>query len=172
RVGLARAVMTTVHAYTAGQHIVDGASADFRRGRAGAANIVPTSTGAALATTQALPDLRGRFDGTAIRVPVPVGSIADITGVTDRPTSAAEINQILREEAASDRYRRVVGVSDDPMVSTDIIGDPRACVVDAAMTQVVDHTLAKVMAWYDNEWGFTHQMVREGLALLGIEAEV
>ncbi|MGH3969557.1 MAG: type I glyceraldehyde-3-phosphate dehydrogenase, partial [Mycobacterium sp.] len=109
RVGLARAVMTTVHAYTAGQHIVDSASADFRRGRAAAANIVPTSTGAALATTKALPDLQGRFDGTAIRVPVPIGSIADITVVTDRPTSVAEINQILREEAASDRYRRVLG---------------------------------------------------------------
>lgn len=172
RVGLARAMMTTVHAYTAGQHIVDGASADFRRGRAGAANIVPTSTGAALATTKALPDLRGRFDGTAIRVPVPVGSIADITGVTDRPTSAAEINQILREEAATGRYRRVLGVSDDPMVSADIIGDPRACVVDAAMTQVVDGTLAKVMAWYDNEWGFTNQMVREALTLLGVDAEL
>lgn len=171
-VGLARAVMTTVHAYTAGQHIVDGPSADFRRGRAAAANIVPASTGAAIATTKALPELRGRFGGTALRVPVPVGSIADITVVTDRTTSVAEINQILREEAASDRYRRVLGVSEDPMVSADIIGDPRACVVDAAMTQVVDGTLAKVMAWYDNEWGFTHQMVREGLALLGVEAEV
>ena len=172
RAGLARAVMTTVHAYTAGQHIVDGASADFRRGRAGAVNIVPTSTGAALATTKALPDLRGRFDGTAIRVPVPVGSIADITLDPDRPTSAAEINQILREEATTDRYRRILGVSDDPMVSADIIGDPRAGVVDAAMTQVVDGILAKVKAWYDNEWGFTHQMVREALTLLGVDAEL
>ncbi|HZE18246.1 MAG TPA: glyceraldehyde 3-phosphate dehydrogenase NAD-binding domain-containing protein [Mycobacterium sp.] len=108
----------------------------------------------------------------AIRVPVPVGSIADITLVPDRPTSAAEINQILREEAATDRYRGILGVSDDPMVSADIIGDPHACVVDAAMTQVVDGTLAKVMAWYDNEWGFTHQMVREALSLLGVKAEV
>lgn len=172
RIGLARAVMTTVHAYTAGQHIVDGASRDVRRGRAAAVNIVPTTTGAALATTKALPDLRGRFDGAAIRVPVPVGSIADITAVTNRPTSAAEINQILREEAASDRYRTVLGVSDEPMVSTDIIGDPRASVVDASMTQVVDQTLAKVMAWYDNEWGFTHQMVREALTLLGLDAEL
>ncbi len=103
---------------------------------------------------------------------MPVGSIADITAVTNRPTSAAEINQILREEAASDRYRTVLGVSDEPMVSTDIIGDPRASVVDASMTQVVDQTLAKVMAWYDNEWGFTHQMVREALTLLGLDAEL
>lgn len=172
RVGLARAVMTTVHAYTAGQHIVDGPGADFRRGRAGAANIVPATTGAALATTKALPQLRGRFGGTALRVPVPVGSIADITVVTDRPTSVAEINEILREEAATDRYRKVLGVSDDLIVSTDIIGDPRACVVDAPMTQVVDGTLAKVMGWYDNEWGFTHQMVREALTLLRVGTEL
>lgn len=168
RVGVARAVMTTVHAYTSTQQLIDGPSTDPRRGRAGAVNMLPASTGAALATTRALPELAGRFDGVALRVPLPVGSIADIVAVTTRPTSAAEVNDVFREEAVSDRYRDVLGVADDPIVSTDIVGDPRASVIDAAMTRVVDGTLVKIMSWYDNEWGFTHQMVREALAVLGI----
>jgi glyceraldehyde 3-phosphate dehydrogenase len=172
RIGVARAVMTTVHAYTSTQQLVDGPSKDFRRGRAGAVNLLPASTGAALATTKALPELAGRFDGVALRVPIAIGSIADITLVTTRPTSVMEVNDIVREEARTDRYRRILGVAEDPIVSSDIIGDPRASVVDAAMTRVVDGTLIKVMSWYDNEWGFTHQMVREALAMLGVDAEV
>jgi glyceraldehyde 3-phosphate dehydrogenase len=169
RIGVARAVMTTVHAYTASQQLIDGPSKDARRGRAGALNMVPASTGAALATTRVLPDLTDRFDGVAVRVPIPVGSIADIAVVTTRPTSADEINDVFRNEADSDRYRGIVGVAEDPIVSSDIVGDPRASVIDAAMTRVVDGTLVKVMAWYDNEWGFTHQMVRTALAVLGID---
>ncbi|HEX5403303.1 MAG TPA: type I glyceraldehyde-3-phosphate dehydrogenase, partial [Pseudonocardiaceae bacterium] len=169
RVGVAKAVMTTVHAYTASQQLIDGPSKDFRRGRAGAVNMLPASTGAALATTRALPELAGRFDGVALRVPLPVGSIADIVAVTTRPTSVVEVNDVFREEAGSDRYRDVLGVAEDPIVSTDIIGDPRASVIDAAMTRVVDGTLVKIMSWYDNEWGFTHQMVREALAVLGLD---
>ena len=169
RIGVARAVMTTVHAYTASQQLIDGPSKDMRRGRAGALNMVPASTGAALATTRALPELADRFDGVAVRVPIPVGSIADIVAVTTRPTSADEINDIFRNEADSDRYRGIVGVADDPIVSTDIVGDPRASVIDAAMTRVVDGSLVKIMAWYDNEWGFTNQMVRTALAVLGID---
>jgi glyceraldehyde 3-phosphate dehydrogenase len=161
-----------VHAYTSSQQLVDGPSGDFRRGRAGAANMIPASTGAALAATRALPELAGRFDGVALRVPIPVGSIADITMVAARPTDAEEINRILREEAESDCYRGVLGVTDDPVVAADIVGDPRASIVDAAMTRVVDGTLVKVMSWYDNEWGFTHQMVREALNLLGLDAAV
>jgi glyceraldehyde 3-phosphate dehydrogenase len=172
RIGVARAVMTAVHAYTSTQQLVDGPSKDFRRGRAGAVNLLPASTGAALATTRALPELAGRFDGVALRVPIAVGSIADITMVTTRPTSVMEVNDLVREEAHTDRYRRVLGVAEDPIVSTDIIGDPRASVVDAAMTRVVDGTLVKIMSWYDNEWGFTHQMVREALAILGVDAEI
>ncbi|EWM19176.1 type I glyceraldehyde-3-phosphate dehydrogenase [Kutzneria sp. 744] len=172
RIGVERAVMTTVHAYTSSQQVIDGPSADFRRGRAAAVNMLPASTGAALATTRALPDLAGRFDGMALRIPVPVGSIADITLVSARPTTVDEVNSVLREEAGTERYRGILGVVDDPIVSTDIIGDPRASVVDAAMTRVVDGTLVKVMSWYDNEWGFTHQMVREALTLLGVDAEV
>ena len=101
-------------------------------------------------------------------MPVPVGSIADIMVVTARPTSVAEVNDIFREEAATDRYRGVVGVVEDPIVSADIIGDPRASVIDAAMTRVVDGTLVKIMSWYDNEWGFSHQMVRTALDVLGL----
>ena len=170
RIGVERAVMTTVHAYTSSQPTVDGPAKSFTRGRAGAANLVPTSTGAALATTKALPDLEGRFDGVAIRAPVAVGSIADVVFVAARPTTREEVVDIFREEASSDRYRGVLGVSEEPLVSSDIIGDPRASVVDLQMTRVVDGTLVKVMSWYDNEWGFTHQMVRQAREMLGIHA--
>jgi glyceraldehyde 3-phosphate dehydrogenase len=161
RIGVERAVMTTVHAYTATQQLVDSPSRSFRRGRAAAANLVPASTGAARATTRALPELTGRFDGVALRAPIPVGSIADIVFVASQPTTAEEVNDAFRQEAATDRYQEVLGVSDDPLVSADIVGDPRAAVIDLELTTVVDGTLVKVMAWYDNEWGFTHQMIRE-----------
>ena len=168
RIGVQRAVMTTVHAYTAGQHLVDRPSKNFRRGRAGAANLVPTSTGAARATTRAMPDLAGRFDGVAVRAPIPVGSIADIVFVAARPTTVEEVNDAFRQEAATDRYAGILGVSAEPLVSSDIVGDPRAAIVDLDLTQVVDETLVKVMAWYDNEWGFTHQMLREARSVLGV----
>jgi glyceraldehyde 3-phosphate dehydrogenase len=167
RLGVERALMTTVHAYTAGQQLVDGPSRSFRRGRAGGANLVPTSTGAARATTRAVPELAGRFDGIAVRAPIPVGSIADIVFVASRPTTTAEVNEAFRQEAVSTRYDGILGVSEDPLVSSDIIGDPRAAVLDLELTRVVDDTLVKVMAWYDNEWGFTHQMIREARRALG-----
>jgi glyceraldehyde 3-phosphate dehydrogenase len=132
--------------------------------------MLPASTGAALATTKALPALAGRFDGVAIRVPIPAGSIADVTAVTARPVTREEVNDAFREEAAGDRYRGILGVAEDPVVSADIIGDPRASVVDTAMTRVVDGTLVKVMSWYDNEWGFTCQMIREAFTALGLPA--
>lgn len=168
RLGVERALMTTVHAYTAGQRLVDGPSKSFRRGRAGAANLVPTSTGAARATTRAVPELAGRFDGIAVRAPIPVGSVADIVFVASRPTDAAEVNEAFRQEAATTRYAGILGVSEDPLVSADIVGDPRAAIVDLELTRVVDGTLVKVMAWYDNEWGFTHQMIREARDILGV----
>ena len=168
RIGVDRAVMTTVHAYTAGQQLVDGPSKNFRRGRAGAANLVPTSTGAARATTRAVPELAGRFDGIAVRAPIPVGSVADIVFVTSRPTTIEEVNEAFHQEAATARYEGILGVSEDPLVSADIVGDPRAAVMDLELTTVVDGTLVKVMAWYDNEWGFTHQMIREARSTLGV----
>ena len=161
RIGVKKAIMTTVHAYTASQAIVDGPSKRFERGRAGAANFVPTSTGAALATARALPQVKGLFDGIAVRGPVTVGSLADIVLLAERKTSVAEINQIFQEEAASERYRDIIGLTEDPIVSGDIIKDPRASIIDLGMTHVVDGDLIKVLSWYDNEWGFTNQMVRE-----------
>jgi glyceraldehyde 3-phosphate dehydrogenase len=170
RIGVRKAVMTTVHAYTASQNIVDGPHKHMRRGRAGAANFVPTSTGAASATTKALPEYRGRFDGVAIRGPVPVGSLADMVVVTARPTTVAEVNRVFSEEADTERYRGVVGASEDPLVSSDIIRDSRAAVIDLGMTQVVDGDLVKVMSWYDNEWGYSSQLVREALSI-GVVAD-
>jgi len=169
-IGVQRAVMTTIHAYTAGQQLVDGPATSFRRGRAGAANLVPTSTGAARATTRAVPDLADRFDGIAVRVPIPVGSIADIVFVADRPTTVEEVNDAFRREASDERYRGILAASEDPLVSADIIGDPHAAIIDLGLTRVVDGTLVKVMAWYDNEWGFTHQMIREARSTLGLPA--
>ncbi len=168
-IGVERAIMTTVHAYTAGQALVDGPSRNFRRGRAGAANLIPTTTGAARATTRAVPELSGKFDGVAVRAPIPVGSIADIVFVASRPTTTDEVNHAFQREATTARYREILGVSTDPLVSADIVGDPRAAVIDLELTQVVDDTLVKVMAWYDNEWGFTHQMIRQAQESLGVD---
>ena len=161
RVGVKKALMTTIHAYTSSQQLVDSPSKKFRRGRAAAANFVPTSTGAAVATTKALPELAGKFDGVAIRGPVIVGSIADIVFVAGRPTSVEEVNQIFREEAQSERYAGILGVSEEPLVSSDIIQDPRAAIIDLELTQVIDGDLVKIMSWYDNEWGYSSQLVRE-----------
>ena len=163
RIGVKKAMMTTIHAYTSSQSIVDAPNKQPRRGRAGAANLVPTSTGAAIATTKALPQYEGRFDGVAVRGPVAVGSLADIVFLTERETTVEEVNRIFKEEAESERYKGILGVSEDPIVSSDVIKDPRASIVDLGMTQVVDGDLVKVMSWYDNEWGYTSQMVREAV---------
>jgi glyceraldehyde 3-phosphate dehydrogenase len=129
---------------------------------------VPATTGAALATTRALPEYAGRFDGMAIRAPIPVGSIADLTFVASRRTSVDEVNQILSEESESKRYVGVLGVSRDPLVSSDIVGDPRASIVDLELTKVIDGDLVKIMSWYDNEWGYANQMLREALVVTGV----
>jgi len=165
RIGIKKAIMTTVHAYTGTQSIVDTASRKMRRGRAGAENLVPTSTGAALATTRVLPEYSGLFDGMAIRAPVPVGSVADIIFLTRIETAVEQVNTIFQEEAISERYHKVLAVSEDPLVSSDIIGDPHAAVVNLDLTQVVAGDLVKIVSWYDNEWGYSNQMVREILQL-------
>ena len=166
RVGIKKAILTTVHAYTASQSLIDSPSnREPRMGRAAAVNLTPASTGAALAVTKTLPELAGRFDGVAIRTPVPAGSISDITFVTTRDTSVEEINKVLLEESKTERYKLVLSVSEDPLVSTDIIKSPFAAVIDSDMTRVVDGDLIKVMAWYDNEWGFTNQMIRQILEI-------
>jgi glyceraldehyde 3-phosphate dehydrogenase len=161
RIGIRKAMMTTLHAYTSSQSLLDNVNKDQRRGRAAAENFIPTSTGAARTTTKVLPQYQNRFDGVAIRGPVAVGSLADITFLTERSTSVEEVNNIFREEAASDRYMGIVGVNIEPIVSSDIIMDPRASVIDFTMTQVVDGDMVKIMSWYDNEWGYVNQMVRE-----------
>jgi glyceraldehyde 3-phosphate dehydrogenase len=163
-IGIERALLNTTHAYTATQSIVDGpAPDDFRRGRAGAANLAPSSTGAAKATALAYPQLKGKFDGIAVRVPVACGSLVDITFVPKRATTTEEVNNALRAAAASDRWRRVFAVSDEPLVSSDIIGQPYGAIADLAMTRVVDGTLVKVLAWYDNEMGYAHTLVEHVL---------
>jgi len=159
-IGIERALLNTTHAYTATQAIVDApAQDDFRRGRAGAENLAPSSTGAAKATTLAHPQLAGKFDGIAIRVPVPAGSMVDVTFVSKRPTSVEEVNAALKAAAQSDRWKRVFAVSEEPLVSSDILGLPFGSIADLAMTRVVDGTLVKVLAWYDNEAGYSHTLV-------------
>ncbi|MFA4904323.1 MAG: type I glyceraldehyde-3-phosphate dehydrogenase [Desulfobaccales bacterium] len=164
RIGIKKAVMTTIHAYTSSQAMVDGPNKKWRRGRAGAANLVPTSTGAAVATTNTLPQYKGKFDGVSVRCPVPCGSLADLVFVTERTTTVEEINKIFLEESEG-RYKGILEYAKDPIVSSDIIMNPHASIFDPSMTQVVDGDLVKIFSWYDNEWGYTNQMVREAVRL-------
>ena len=163
--GIEKAILSTTHAYTASQAIVDGPSKkDIKEGRAAALNIVPTSTGSAIAVTQAYPQLAGKFDGISLRVPVAAGSIADITFLAKRATSAEEVNAVLREAAKDPRWEGIFSASDEELVSSDIVGEPTASIADLGMTRVVDGNLVKVMAWYDNEMGYTESLVRHVLA--------
>lgn len=157
--GIVHAFLTTVHAYTGGQKTVDSASSKLTRGRAAAVNIVPTTTGAASATTKVIPSLYGKMDGIALRVPVPTGSVSDFTVEVKREITVDEINEAFRRYAEG-KLSGILGVSDDPLVSSDIIGDSRASVIDLSSTRVVDRRLLKVMAFYDNEWGYTEQLLR------------
>jgi glyceraldehyde 3-phosphate dehydrogenase len=159
-VGIERAILNTTHAYTASQSLVDGGKAkDMRESRAAALNMVPTSTGAAKATALAYPQLAGKFDGVSVRVPVPSGSLVDVTFVAKRATSVEEINAALKAAAATDRWKRVFAVSEEPLVSSDILGLPYGAIADLTMTRVVDGTLVKVLAWYDNEMGYVHTLI-------------
>ncbi len=165
-IGIERALLNTVHAYTASQALVDAPNKkDFRDGRAAAENIIPASTGAAIAVTKAYPSLAGKFDGMAIRVPVPVGSIVDITFVSSRPTTVAEVNAVLTAAAASEQWQGLFAVTDEPLVSSDIVGATFASIADLSYTMVADGTLVKVLAWYDNETSYTHTLVRHVVAL-------
>src|SRR3989344_3570548 len=159
-IGIERAILSTTHGYTASQALVDAPKEkDWREGRAAAQNIVPTSTGAAKATTLAHPQLAGKFDGISLRVPVIAGSIVDVTFVAKRPTTVEEVNEALKEAAASDRWKRVFAVTEEPLVSSDIVGSPYGSIADLEMTRVVDGTLVKVLGWYDNEMGYAHTLV-------------
>ncbi len=157
--GIEKAILNTVHAYTASQSLVDGPSKkDLREGRAAAQNIIPSTTGAAIATTLAYPDLIGKFDGISIRVPVPVGSIVDVTFLASKKTTVEEVNSILTKAAQTDRWKRVFAVTNEPLVSSDIIGARFGAIADLGMTQVVDGDLVKVLAWYDNEVSYVHTL--------------
>lgn len=160
-IGIDQAVLNTVHAYTASQSLVDGPSKkDVRSGRAAALNIIPSTTGAAIATTEAHTDLTGKFDGMAMRVPVPVGSVVDITFIASRDTTAEEVNQALADAAESETWQDIFTATDEPIVSSDIIGARYASVADLSFTKVVGGRLVKVLAWYDNETSYTHTLVK------------
>lgn len=163
-IGIERAVLNTTHAYTASQSLVDGGKAkDMREQRAAAQNMVPTSTGAAKATSLAYPQLKGKFDGISVRVPVPSGSLVDVTFVPKRATTVEEVNDALRKAAATDRWKSVFAVTEEPLVSSDILGLPYGAIADLGMTRVVDGQLVKVLAWYDNEMGYTHTLIEHVL---------
>jgi glyceraldehyde 3-phosphate dehydrogenase len=159
-IGIEKAVLNTVHAYTATQSLVDSPSKkDFRKGRAAAQNIIPSTTGAAIATTMAHTDLVGKFDGIAMRVPVPVGSIVDLTFIAGRDTTVEEVNKVLTDAANTPQWNTLFAVTSDPIVSSDIIGARFASIADLSFTKVVGGNLVKVLAWYDNETSYTHTLV-------------
>ncbi len=159
-IGIEKAILNTVHGYTASQALVDGPSKkDLREGRAAAQNIVPSSTGAAIAVTKAYPEFEGLFDGISIRVPVPAGSIVDITFIAMRGTTKEEVNAILKNASKDTRWQKVFAVTEEPLVSSDILSRSEACIADLEMTRVVGGNLVKVMGWYDNEMGYTHTLV-------------
>jgi glyceraldehyde 3-phosphate dehydrogenase len=156
--GVERGLMTTVHAYTGDQMLVDGPHKDLRRARAAALNVVPTSTGAARATSLVLEQMAGRLDGTALRVPVADGSVTDLVATLRREASADEVNEAFRAAATAGSLAGVLDYSEEPIVSSDIVGSPASCVFDAPLTLAVGD-LVKVLGWYDNEWGYAHRLV-------------
>ncbi|MFA5003885.1 MAG: type I glyceraldehyde-3-phosphate dehydrogenase [Candidatus Saccharimonadales bacterium] len=157
--GVEKSMLTTVHSYTASQALQDAPSKDLREGRNAAENIVPTTTGAAIAVTLALPQLKDKFDGLSIRVPTPVVSISDVTALLTRSTTVEEINNVFKKAAADPFYQGILGVSEEPLVSSDYIGNSHSGIVDLLLTKVVAGNLVKVMVWYDNEWGYSNRLV-------------
>ena len=169
--GIEKAMMTTIHSYTDDQNLQDGSHKDLRRARAAAMNIVPTSTGAAIATTETIPELKGIFDGMALRVPVATGSITDFTFVLNKQVTKEEINQALIDATQNPLFKGILAVSGEDLVSSDIIGRSESSIVDLQLTQVVAGNMVKIFAWYDNEWGYANrlieQVIRVGRALDG-----
>lgn len=172
--GIEKAAITTVHGYTDDQKLQDGSHEDLRRARAAAENIVPTTTGAAISTTETIPELKGLFDGRALRVPVATGSITDFAVLLKKDVTIEEVNQAFREAAQNALYKGILTVTDEPLVSSDIIGRSESAIVDLSLTQVIGGNLAKVFAWYDNEWGYANrlveQVIRVGKALASDKA--
>jgi glyceraldehyde 3-phosphate dehydrogenase len=159
--GVEKAMMTTIHSYTDDQNLQDGSHSDLRRARAAAQNIIPTTTGAAIATTETIPELKGLFDGMALRVPVTTGSITDFTFLLKKQTTKEEVNQAFRNAVQNPIYKGILAVSEGNLVSSDIIGRSESSIVDLALTQVVAGNMVKVFAWYDNEWGYANRLVEQ-----------
>lgn len=158
--GIEKAMMTTIHAYTADQQLIDRKHPkDYRRGRSAALNIVPTTTGAAKSTGDAIPDLKGKFDGMSVRVPVAIGSLSDFTFLLKQDVTVEQVNNTFKEAKKNPLYSHILDVTEEPIVSSDILGSPYSAIVDLSLTKVVDSNLLKVIAWYDNEWGYSHRLV-------------
>lgn len=159
--GIKKAMMTTIHSYTQDQNLQDGPHRDLRRARAAAQNIVPTTTGAAIAAIEAIPELKGKFDGIAIRVPTITGSLTDFTFLVGKKVTKEQVNEAFKKAAVSPRLKGILGVTEDPIVSSDIIGSDFSAIVDLPMTRVIDGDFVKVLAWYDNEWGYCNRLVEQ-----------
>lgn len=157
--GVEKSMMTTVHSYTASQRLLDAPAKDLREARSAAENIVPTTTGAAIATAKVIPSLEGKFDGLSVRVPTPTVSLSDITAVLRRNVSKEEINDLFQRAAKEPFYQGILGVTDEPLVSSDFKGSSFSCIIDLNLTNVVAGNLVKVVAWYDNEWGYSNRLV-------------
>ena len=155
--------MTTIHGYTSTQNLIDGPHKDLRRARAAAINMIPTSTGAAIATTETIPELEGKFDGLAIRVPLPVVSLSDITYLLSKDVTVDDVHKVIKKSVKSPRFKGIVNFTEEPLVSSDFIGDPHSAIVDFGLTRVVGGNLLKVVAWYDNEWGYAHRLAELAL---------
>lgn len=156
--GIEKAIMTTIHSYTADQNLVDGPHRDLRRARAAALSMIPTTTGAAIAATKTIPALNKRFDGLSVRVPTPVGSLCDAVYVLKKKVTVEKVNSLLRSASKQARYKGIVTVTNDPIVSADIVGNPSSAIVDLDLTNVIDGNLLKVISWYDNEWGYSNRL--------------
>lgn len=168
KIGIEKAILNTVHGYTASQSIVDGPNKkDWKEGRAAAQNIIPTTTGAAIAVTKVIPELQGKFDGISMRVPVVAGSIVDVTFIAKKETSVEEVNKILKEASLEERWRGIFTVTEDQIVSADIIGSLYGSVADLGLTRVIDKNLVKVCAWYDNEMGYTATLIKHVIKIGG-----
>lgn len=161
--GVEKAMMTTIHGYTSDQSLLDGGHKDYRRARAAAQNIIPTSTGATKAAALAIPELKGIFNGLAIRVPVVTGSLSDFTVLLKKDTTVEEVNALFEKEAKNPTYKDILAVTRDPIVSSDIIGSSYSSIVDLSLTQVVGGNMVKIIAWYDNEWGYANRLVEEAI---------
>ncbi len=163
KLGIQKALLNTIHAYTDDQNLQDNSHKDLRRARAAAINIVPTSTGAAKAVGTIYPAVKGKFDGVAIRVPVKTGSLSDIVFVSNRPTTIEEVNEILFAASQSPEFSGIIATTDEPIVSSDIVGRSDSCIVDLGLTNVVEGDLVRVVAWYDNEWGYCNRLVEQAV---------